>query len=111
MKIETRVINDVTVLTVHGDFTFNYLDGVRDILKNAVTSASTAKFLVDLSRAKHIDSSGLGTIVSIFKTVVSQQGKFGVIVHDDEAKEVFYTIGLNKLFPIFENEIQAIKSV
>jgi anti-anti-sigma factor len=111
MKIETRIVNDITVLTVHGDFTFNYLDGVRDTLKNAVTSASTAKFLVDLSHAKHVDSSGLGTIVSIFKTVVSRKGTFGVIVLDEEAKEVFYTIGLNKLFPIFESESQAVKSV
>jgi anti-anti-sigma factor len=109
MKLETRIVNNVNVLTVDGgDFTFENFGEILDGMKKAVASASSAKFMMDISNVRRIDSIGLGSIVTIYKTVLSRQGTFGVIVRSGESKEIFFTTGLNKLFPIFDNESQAI---
>lgn len=111
MMIEMRIVNNVNVLTVYGDFTFNFLGEIRDSIKRDIASAASARFLVDLTRAGMIDSTGIGTIVSIYKTVLARQGKFGVIVPGGDLKDIFVTLGLNKLFPLFDNENQATESV
>ncbi|MBI3794752.1 MAG: STAS domain-containing protein [Nitrospinae bacterium] len=111
MKFETKVEKGVNIFVISGGFTFHNLGDIREAMKKAVSAAETPKFLVDLSKAKTVDSSGLGTIVSIYKTVLLKKGAFGIIAHEGEIKEVVYTIGLNKLFPIFDNEEQAISSI
>lgn len=111
MNIEIRIVDNVNVFTVYGDFTFNSLGAIRDTIKKDIASASSTKFLVDLSQVGMIDSTGVGTIVSIYKTILARQGKFGIVVPSGDLKELFTTIGLNKLFPIYDNESQAINGI
>lgn len=111
MNVETRIVDNVNIFTVHGDFTRNSLGGIRDTIKNDIAAAPTDKFLVNLAQVGMIDSTGVGTIVSIYKTILSRQGTFGLIVPSGDLKDLFTTLGLNKLFTIFDNESQAVKSI
>jgi anti-anti-sigma factor len=108
VKIETKIVNDVTIFIINGDFTCDCLEPIRDALKNSVDSAITARFLVDFSLAGDLDSSGVGTLISIYKRVLSRQGIFAVIAPNGKLKQVFFDIGLNRLFQIFDGESQAI---
>lgn len=111
MNINIRIVDNVNVFTVYGDFTHNSLGAIRETIKKDIATASSAKFLVDLSQVGMIDSTGVGTIVSIYKTILSRQGTFGVIVPNGDLKDLFATLGLNKLFPIFDDENQAVESI
>jgi len=111
MNVEMKIVSNINVLSISGNFTFNTLGDIRNTLKKDIASASSAKFLVDLTQVGLIDSTALGTIISIYKTVLSRKGTFGVIVQNGDVKDVFFTVGLNKLFPIFDDEAQGIKSV
>ena len=87
MKLETKTLNDLNVLTAKGDFTFHNLFGVLDTIIETVAGFSSAKVLVDLSQAKFIDASGIGAIVLISKKVRLRQGSFGVVVKDQGVKD------------------------
>ncbi len=111
MQCETNKVGNVTIFAIYGKLTFSYLGDIRETIKKDIATAATPKFLIDLTNMSSIDSSGLGTIVSIYKTVLSRNGTFGVLVKDKDVREVFHTIGLTKLFSLYEVQEEAIREL
>ena len=111
MNIETKVVDGTTVFAISADVSFENKTAMATAINVAVASASTSKFLVDISQVRHVNSNLLYTLLAINKSVVSRQGRFGIIASEFEPREVLLLAGLNRLFPIFDNEEQAIKSV
>jgi anti-sigma B factor antagonist len=71
MKIETRIIGDITLLDCSGKITLGegtmtVRNTVRDILKS-----DGKKIILNLADVNYIDSSGIGELVSTYTTVTS----------------------------------------
>lgn len=69
------------------------------------------KIIVDLEKVDFMDSSGLGVLVGGLKRVRSHEGAIALICTQENILKIFRITGLVKVFPIFENESQAIQSV
>ncbi|MEM8602417.1 MAG: STAS domain-containing protein [Cyanobacteria bacterium P01_H01_bin.121] len=59
--------------------------------------------LFDMSETSFIDSSGLGTIVSVMKQVRERNVAFYVCSPNAQVKIVFDLSNIHQAFPIFEN--------
>lgn len=111
MKCEVRKIENITLFSIQGDFVFNDLNNIRWIIKGEMTQSSNNKFLIDLEGVGMIDSAGVGFIVSVYRTALARRGTFALIRPKDTVKGVLQTVGLTRLFNIYESEDEAIKSI
>lgn len=111
MKCEIRKAGSVTLFSIQGDVVFNHLNDIRETIKGEMVKSTTDKFLIDLGGVGMIDSAGVGFIVSVYKTVLSRKGTFALVRPNDAVKSVLQTVGLTRLFNIYESEDEAIKAI
>lgn len=68
------------------------------------------KIVIDLTDVGYIDSSGLATLVEIFKKLRNAGGKFKLVGLSEKIKGLFEITKLDKLFDIKKDEEEAINS-
>lgn len=67
------------------------------------------KVLLDFSKTKYIDSTGLGIVVAIHKQSLMNAGTTAIISLDGNLKSLFKTTALDKIFNIFDDEKSAVE--
>jgi len=110
MKIETRVVGDVTILDCSGKITLGegtqaVRNQVRDLLKNG-----SKKIILNLGDVNYIDSSGIGELVSSFTTVTNQGGKLKLLNLTKKIQELLAITKLLTVFQVYDNEKAALAS-
>ena len=65
--------------------------------------------ILNLSQIEFMDSSGLGSLISILKLLASHQGKIALCEIQEPVKRVFSLTRLNQVFPLHPNEEDAFK--
>jgi len=66
------------------------------------------KVLLDFSKTKYIDSTGLGIIVAIHKQSLMNAGAAAIINLDNNIKSLFKMTALDRIFNIFDDEESAV---
>lgn len=86
----------------------NSQDIKRKVYENSFEK-NYKKVLLDFSKTKYIDSTGLGIIVAIHKQSLMNAGTTAVINLDDNLKGLFKMTALDRIFNIFEDEKSAVE--
>lgn len=110
MRIETRTVNDVTILDIHGKITIGegsaeIRNRVRDLLQGG-----RKKILLNLGDVSYVDSSGIGELVSSFTTVTNQGGQLKLLSLTKKLRELLAITKLLTVFDTFEDEDKAVAS-
>lgn len=69
--------------------------------------------IIDMTKVEYLDSTALGILISGYKHSVEKDLLYLLIVSNQRLRRIFELTGLDKVFPIFENEDcanEAIKS-
>jgi anti-anti-sigma factor len=111
MKCDIKKVGNVTIFGINGDVVFSHLNEVREVIKKEMSETASNKFLLDLTKVGMIDSAGVGFIVSVYKTVLSSKGSFALINPNEAVESVLQTVGLTRLFKVYESEDEAIKAI
>ncbi len=111
MKCESRLEGNTTVLDINGDVVFNTLSEIREVIKQKMNEPDSGNLIINLSNVGMIDSAGVGFIVSMYKTILSRKGCFALAEPNATVKDVLQTVGLTRLFKIFDTEGEAVKSM
>jgi len=110
MRIETRTVNDVTILDIHGKITIGegsaeIRNRVRDLLQ-----AGRKKILLNLGDVSYVDSSGIGELVSSFTTVTNQGGQLKLLSLTKKLRELLAITKLLTVFDTYDDEGKAVGS-
>ncbi len=110
MRIETRTVNDVTILDIHGKITIGegsaeIRNRVRDLLQ-----AGRKKILLNLGDVSYVDSSGIGELVSSFTTVTNQGGQLKLLSLTKKLRELLAITKLLTVFDTYDEESKAVAS-
>jgi anti-sigma B factor antagonist len=65
------------------------------------------RLVIDLSAVSYMDSSGIGTLVEVFRRVNAYKGKLALCGLNDRVHSVFEITKLDKFFKIFPSESEA----
>lgn len=93
----------VHVIKVSGVLERSLSSRMREEAGRLVTEDGAAGLLIDLTDALHIDSMGVGMIVSTFKSCQARNIKFALVGCSDKAGEVLRITRLDSILPNYED--------
>ncbi len=110
MTIDTRSVNGVTVLDLHGKVTIGegsreVREKIRELLENG-----NKNILMNLGDVSYVDSAGIGELVSSYTTVTNQGGQFKLLHLTKKIRELLAITKLLTVFDSFDDETVAVGS-
>ncbi|MEL6815856.1 MAG: STAS domain-containing protein [Cyanobacteria bacterium J06598_3] len=92
----------VQVLAPSGILDSTKAEEIRTQVENALADG-TKTLLMDLKDTTFVDSSGLGTLVSVLKRVRSNSSEMYICSINPQVKMLFELTSMDRVFTIFEN--------
>jgi anti-sigma B factor antagonist len=109
-SITTQETSGATVVTVHGRLTLGAeTNDLREHVK-ALLAAGKKKLVLDLAEVSYIDSSGLGTLVSLFTSATSAGAQLKLVQVSGRLHELLVTTKLLTVFDIYADAAAAVAS-
>ncbi|MDP4170537.1 MAG: anti-sigma factor antagonist [Bacillota bacterium] len=99
IKIDIEEYNESLEIKVEGEIDAYTAPKLRDAIF-PLSEKENVKMTIDLSDVLYMDSTGLGVIVGVFKSVRSHNGDFKLIGLSDRLKRLFEITGLADIIDI-----------
>ena len=107
LKMDTRTVNEVTVVSVHGRILFgDEANALREYLKKALES--TRKIVLNLSDVTYVDSGGLGMLVGVYSSARSSGADIKLCGLGQRLRDVLQITKLVSVFETYDSEQQAV---
>jgi anti-sigma B factor antagonist len=101
IKTSTRQVDDVVIVDIIGELRLGEgTDVVRNIVKG-LTDTDYTNILLNLRDVRHIDSAGVGELMSCYTSVRNHGGQLKLM---NLSKNVHNLLQITKLYTIFEVE-------
>jgi anti-sigma B factor antagonist len=110
MQIKEQIEGDVVVLSLRGNLmgepeTSEFRDKVKNLVRDGFL-----KIVLDVSKIKWVNSSGLGALISALATVNNAGGDMRLANVTEKIKSLFMITQLIKVFKTFETSERAVAS-
>jgi len=110
MQIKEKVDNDVAILTLKGDFlgepdTTTLREKIHSLVNDEVKSV-----IVDMGGVNYMNSSGLGTLISVLTTMRNAGGDLRLARVGGKVQNLFLMTQLVKVFDTYETVDRALLS-
>ena len=97
----------VVVIRVDGQLIIGNRQELKTLIQDGIEQGQR-RFLIDFENSGYIDSSGLGTLVSISKTIRDQGGTLRLANLNEDLHSLFELTKLDTLFTIDDSTDQAL---
>jgi anti-sigma B factor antagonist len=108
MEISSRKIDKTIIFDLSGDIDLGNSPAVRKALLREVRENRTPRVVMNLSKVRYIDSSGVASLVEGLKASRDAGTRFILIGLSTSAREVLQLSRLLKIFEIYDNEEEAL---
>jgi len=110
MTSKIKIIYNVGIIKIRGTLTGDDdTELVREIVKDLIQKGIN-KIILDLSRVKWMDSSGLGMLMACYSSVQNVDGKIGLAKIPDKIFKIMSISRVHTLFDQFESLRDAVKT-
>ncbi len=111
MQLSHRIENDVCIVAIEGNIALDGVSDVKSYVKPFLEDEAVQKIIINFEKVNFIDSSGIGLIVSIFKTLQQRQAKLALCSLSNKNNEIFNMTRLDKILNIYGSEDEALKNI
>ena len=111
MTIQSYNREGLTILRINGRFDVHIVKEIASWLDQVVKTSPQPQILINLQEVHFIDSAALAVLVGGFKQAQKKEGQFCVCDLQQPVRIILEITGLDKAFPIFENEDIAIETM
>lgn len=111
MIFSHRIENDTCIVAIEGNIALDGVNEAKAFLRPHLENAQVRSMVINFDKVNFIDSSGIGLIVSIFKTMQQKEGKLALTNLSPKNMEIFSITRLNKILDIFPTEQDALAKV
>jgi anti-sigma B factor antagonist len=109
LRTEVSEVRAWTVVTVHGEIDVATSPTLRERLIDLVNDGAT-RLVLDLEAVDFLDSTGLGTIVSVLKRVRTHGGDLRLVCTEARIRRLFEITGLDRAVPLHASLDDAISA-
>ncbi len=110
MIFSHRIENGICIVSIEGNIALDGVNEAKAFLKPHLESDEVKGIVINFEKVNFIDSSGIGLIVSVFKTMQERSGSFAITNLSKKNEEIFTITRLNKILNIFPTESEAISA-
>jgi len=110
VQILARYVNKTTIFDISGDIDLANSPEVRKALMREVRENRTPRVVMNLSKVRYIDSSGVASLVEGLKASRDLGLRFILFGLSPSAREVLQLSRLLRIFEVYDNEDQALTS-
>ncbi len=111
MIFSHRVEGEVCVISIEGNIALDGVNEAKSFLKPHIENPDLKAIVINFEKVNFIDSSGIGLIVSIFKTIQEKSGQFAITNLSPKNEEIFSITRLNKILSIYPAEAEALSAI
>jgi len=109
--LNTRKSGDVVIIDMNGRLSIGEaVLLLRNTTRRFIEDGSS-KFVLNLGNVSHIDSAGLGELISIYTSVRNKQGDVKLLNLDKKAKDLLQMTKLLTVFDTYNDEAKALESL
>jgi anti-sigma B factor antagonist len=109
MEIRQKTINHVEVLSLEGRLDASSARDVKEKV-GSLSRENRINLVMDMAGVDFIDSSGLGSLVSVLRTVNKLGGDIKISALQDQVRAVFELTRLHRIFAIYDDSTAAAMS-
>jgi anti-sigma B factor antagonist len=110
LKTSTRVVNDVVIVDIIGQLRLGEgTNVVRDLVRELM-GKNYKNILLNLADVRHIDSAGVGELMSCYTSVRNQGGQLKLMNLNKNVHNLLQITKLYTVFDIEEDEGKALQS-
>lgn len=110
MILTHRIENNVCIIDIEGEIVFDNDPGQLLLYVTDMLQTGFAGVVVNLKQVTSIDSSGVASLVSVFRNLETRQLSFAICQLGNNL-EIIKLAGLYGKLPIFEAEQAALESI
>lgn len=103
MELEDQRTDDYIIIAIDGNIVLEDTAKLKEHVELFIEDTTLNGIIIDCGKVKFIDSSGLGLIVSIYKTLNQMQKKFALAALSERTMEIFTLTKLDKILTITES--------
>ncbi|MGC8465126.1 MAG: STAS domain-containing protein [Acidimicrobiales bacterium] len=107
-SVSTDFDDNGTIVSVEGEIDIASTPELKAML-DSVAMTKPERVVVDLSLVEFLDSTGLGVLVSAFKSFTDDGVGFRIVASDRRVLRVFEVTGLLDVFEVFETRSTALQ--
>jgi anti-anti-sigma factor len=111
MVFNHRVDKNICVVSIEGNIALDGVNEAKEYLRPLLENQEIKGLLINFSQVNFIDSSGIGLIVSLFKTLQQREAKFALSNLSKKNEEIFTITRLNKILDIYPSEAEAMSAM
>lgn len=111
MQLSHNMKDEVCILSVEGNIALDGVNDVKSYIKPFLNDETVKGIVVNFENVNFIDSSGIGLIVSAFKTLQQRDAKLALCLLSKKNQEIFSMTRLDKILNIYSSEEEAISGV
>jgi anti-sigma B factor antagonist len=108
LQISARRIDNITIFDVIGDIDLANSPEVRKALLKELKEARVPRVVMNMSKVRYIDSSGVASLVEGLKASRDVGSRFILFGLSPSAREVLQLSRLLKIFEVYDDEVQAL---
>ena len=108
MQISSRELNKTVIFDLTGDIDLANSPAVRKALLREMRDKRTPRVVMNMSKVRYIDSSGVASLVEGLKASRDVGSRFILFGLSTSAREVLQLSRLLKIFEVYDNEEQAL---
>lgn len=109
MKIEEIKNDGFGILSIEGNLVLEEAVELKGMIKPYLEDSHYNGLVCNMEKVSHIDSSGLGIIISIYKSLISSGKRFALAGLNSRNAELFNISKLDRIFTIAEDCETAVK--
>jgi len=110
LRITIRNNGDATVVDLAGELDAYTSGRFREAMIESIENGNP-NLVVSMLNVEYIDSSGLGALVGGLKRASERNGKIVIVCNQPQVRKVFEITGLEKVFPLYEAEDEAVRAI
>jgi anti-sigma B factor antagonist len=108
VQISARRVDTTTIFDVIGDIDLANSPQIRKALLHEIRETRTPKVVMNLTKVRYIDSSGVASLVEGLKASRDAGSRFILFGLSPAAREVLQLSRLLKIFEVYDNEEQSL---
>jgi anti-sigma B factor antagonist len=110
-SLNTRKAGDVVIIDMSGRLSIGEAVLLLRTTIRRFLEDGTLKFVLNLGNVSHIDSAGLGELVSTYTSVRNRSGDAKLLNLDKKAKDLLQMTKLLTVFDTYNDEAKAIQAL